>query len=433
MTASLPGGAGRPEVGTTMLVGGVDAGPTAAAIVLGDAADAPTGLLTLTAASEGAWGNALRALVDYNTADPATTFNLTVIEFGVVDGRTQAVATEVFRNLTFDPTSVRYVVDVVNGGSALVRAEAAGHPAPTARPAHSGTLSAPVSLGTLSGGETLKVSVDGGTTTHDVAIAAGAPASVAALASDLQSRIRAADASLAAVTVRAIGSASTQQHLHVSAPGAGDVVAFSDVGADGDTLAGLLGLDAAARTNVQQYVLGAPTAAGAQVLPGAGAQQAGADGNPPGAGDLIGAEADKSGMYALLDVDLFNILCIPDTMRLGATDAAQVAAEATALAARERAFYILDAPQPAANPLDLPTEIEGWLDENATLRHQNAAVYFPRPAVADPLNDVRLRSVAASGTMAGVYARTDATRGVWKAPAGTEAAPPRRPAPRRTR
>jgi uncharacterized protein len=29
--------------------------------------------------------------------------------------------------------------------------------------------------------------------------------------------------------------------------------------------------------------------------------------------------------------------------------------------------------------------------------------------------------VAASGTLAGVYARTDAARGVWKAPAGTEA------------
>src|SRR5690606_17472540 len=39
----------------------------------------------------------------------------------------------------------------------------------------------------------------------------------------------------------------------------------------------------------------------------------------------------------------------------------------------------------------------------------------------DPLNENRPREVAASGTVAGVYARTDATRGVWKAPAGTEA------------
>ena len=38
----------------------------------------------------------------------------------------------------------------------------------------------------------------------------------------------------------------------------------------------------------------------------------------------------------------------------------------------------------------------------------------------DPPNDFRLRNVGASGTMAGVFARTDSNRGVWKAPAGTE-------------
>jgi phage tail sheath protein FI len=40
--------------------------------------------------------------------------------------------------------------------------------------------------------------------------------------------------------------------------------------------------------------------------------------------------------------------------------------------------------------------------------------------VPDALNDGRLRNLAPSGTLAGVYARTDAARGVWKAPAGTE-------------
>jgi phage tail sheath protein FI len=41
--------------------------------------------------------------------------------------------------------------------------------------------------------------------------------------------------------------------------------------------------------------------------------------------------------------------------------------------------------------------------------------------IPDPLDDFRLRSVGASGTIAGLYARTDSDRGVWKAPAGTEA------------
>jgi phage tail sheath protein FI len=52
---------------------------------------------------------------------------------------------------------------------------------------------------------------------------------------------------------------------------------------------------------------------------------------------------------------------------------------------------------------------------------QNAAVYFPRVSVPDPLNENRSRMVGSSGTLAGVWARIDGQRGVWKAPAGTEA------------
>jgi hypothetical protein len=50
-----------------------------------------------------------------------------------------------------------------------------------------------------------------------------------------------------------------------------------------------------------------------------------------------------------------------------------------------------------------------------------SAMYFPRLDIPDPLMQYRPRSVGASGTVAGVYARTDANRGVWKAPAGTDA------------
>jgi phage tail sheath protein FI len=65
--------------------------------------------------------------------------------------------------------------------------------------------------------------------------------------------------------------------------------------------------------------------------------------------------------------------------------------------------------------------MQTWLGENAGLRAANAAVYYPRAFVPDPLNRNRPRSFAASGTIAGLYSRTDAQRGVWKAPAGTDA------------
>jgi hypothetical protein len=52
----------------------------------------------------------------------------------------------------------------------------------------------------------------------------------------------------------------------------------------------------------------------------------------------------------------------------------------------------------------------------------NSAFYFPWLIAPDPVQGDRLRAFPPSGYVAGVYARTDATQGVWKAPAGTEAA-----------
>ena len=51
----------------------------------------------------------------------------------------------------------------------------------------------------------------------------------------------------------------------------------------------------------------------------------------------------------------------------------------------------------------------------------NAAFYFPWVSAADPRLGNRLRAFPPSGFVAGLYAQTDAQRGVWKAPAGTDA------------
>jgi phage tail sheath protein FI len=137
-------------------------------------------------------------------------------------------------------------------------------------------------------------------------------------------------------------------------------------------------------------------------------------------GGLIGDPVAKSGMYALMDVDLFNILCIPATMKLPDINAAQVTTEATSLCTTRRAMYLLDVPQHDA-VRDTVDAITTWLDANAGLRSRNAALYFPRMDIADSLANYRLRKVSTSGTVAGLWARIDASRGVWKAPAGTEA------------
>lgn len=244
----------------------------------------------------------------------------------------------------------------------------------------------------------------------------------ASLASTLQSLIRGVDPSLANATVKVVGSASTLVYLQIK-PGTdnpSDVLTFS--ASTPSTFLNNLHLT----PNVQQFALGSSTAKEAQALPGLLAQP-GADGTWDPAtdatgmtGGLIGDESAKTGMHALLDVDLFNILCIPVTTRLPDVQAADVATNATNLCAQRRAFYILDPPQQDGDR-DKVAEIMNWLDQNATLRSRDAAIYFPRADIADPLNNFQLRAIAPSGTMAGVYARTDVARGVWKAPAGTEA------------
>jgi phage tail sheath protein FI len=64
----------------------------------------------------------------------------------------------------------------------------------------------------------------------------------------------------------------------------------------------------------------------------------------------------------------------------------------------------------------------GWIKgTDAPAVSKNAAIYWPRLVIADPLARGAARDVGPSGAVAGIFARTDATRGVWKAPAGIEA------------
>src|ERR1051326_4640829 len=411
-----------------------------AAISLEDAAGG-SAVLAAQAIDPGAWGNNLRIDIDYNTSDPTTQFNLTVSEIAVSNGAPRVVASEMYRNLVIDPSKPNDASAVINGGSQLI--SVTKPVAAAGRPAQSGTRSKPITdfstLG-LSSGETLGVSL----TTNSAAVVAlgtttGLPTVVPtdgpSLAGLLQSLIRGikdggGNVLLPNATVTVVGSASGTSYL-VAKAGTGDpsaILTFADVTGTPATKLGFV-------ANAQQYALGgynqvAPIAA---IAASGTVPFVGSDGNwaadtvPNATGmtnGLIGDPNAKTGMYALLDVDLFNILCIPATMKLPDANATQVAAEAIALCTQRRAMYLLDAPQ-KDKPRNTPTSIMAWLDGAASLKSipgsRNAALYFPTVEIADPLNDYRLKEVAPSGTIAGLWARTDATRSVWKAPAGTEA------------
>ncbi len=54
-------------------------------------------------------------------------------------------------------------------------------------------------------------------------------------------------------------------------------------------------------------------------------------------------------------------------------------------------------------------------------RSKNATLFFPRLKKPNPLRDGQKEVFVPCGTLAGLFARTDTQRGVWKAPAGLDA------------
>jgi hypothetical protein len=109
----------------------------------------------------------------------------------------------------------------------------------------------------------------------------------------------------------------------------------------------------------------------------------------------------------LLDqIDLFNLLCIPGEIGTATISTMEQYCE------QRRAFLIADS-DPGITDI---TKLKG-----PPTSGKNAAFYFPWVQAPDPLNQNRPNYYPPCGFVAGIYARTDGTRGVWKAPAGTEA------------
>ena len=122
------------------------------------------------------------------------------------------------------------------------------------------------------------------------------------------------------------------------------------------------------------------------------------------------ADKDYTDKLANFDViDDLNLLAIP-----GQTSANMYSALLSYCENRKDVFAIIEAPKTAT--------LESVKALRKTLSCKNAALYYPWIRVSDPLSSTgKLRDCPPSGHIMGVYARTIQERGVWKAPAGTEA------------
>jgi len=119
------------------------------------------------------------------------------------------------------------------------------------------------------------------------------------------------------------------------------------------------------------------------------------------------------------EVDLFNLMILPRATGQGDVNRTANWQPASAFCQKRRAFLLID---PKLDWLDVnlvTASSTGIENLRIGLVKDHAAVYWPRLRINPPEGGERI--VDPSGSLAGLAARIDANRGIWKAPAGIEA------------
>ncbi len=150
----------------------------------------------------------------------------------------------------------------------------------------------------------------------------------------------------------------------------------------------------------------------------------GNDGSLPGADDLHGHGADPddatiraTGLSALADVDDIAIVAMPDVATLQSDERIAATSYLIAHAEAQGAYRIAIVDGPRNASINQIRAFRGNFDSSY------AALYYPWIEILDPNMRPEQGAPPAklllppSGFVAGIYARTDIQRGVWKAPA----------------
>lgn len=124
----------------------------------------------------------------------------------------------------------------------------------------------------------------------------------------------------------------------------------------------------------------------------------------------------RTGLHAFDDAEI-NMLTIPGR------NTPDYLSVAMAYCDRRDVFFVADGVGSIDQDFEISAAEVQRIVEGLPARSNNAAMYYPWIEVTDPVGVGRnpRRFVPPSGHVAGIFARTDATRGVWKAPAGIEA------------
>jgi phage tail sheath protein FI len=413
--------------GTQCYVGRVASGADTATVTVLDRGTSAQNSMTISAKSSGAWGNHTMVIVDSSKADdPANDFNLTVYQDNPKPDE-DPVQMEAYENLSMNPSSPDFVETVINTSSKYITV--------AVNTANSNQIagysqSAPITLGgDLLGTNQRKFRIninnDGYRTVDLTTALSGADVSdLAVIGGAIESTIQAMTPLRESTPANAYNVTVTVQATNMLRIASGNTSAASkvEVVAASDPLENAAGALRLGKRNGGTEVYGS-----AAMRP----QNTAADdffylGDDTVSGAVSAVQPGSDGTLPLNDIDYTNAFSWLDTIRdvsliavpgIGSPAVADAGMNYCRNRPLSDCFYIADMDR---DDISLDDALQYRDDINTP--NSYGAAYFPWLKSLDPTGlSAEPISVPPSGYVSGMYSQIDAKRGVWKAPAGTEA------------
>lgn len=393
--------------------------------------------ISFSAKSKGAWGNRLFLEIQDGTGDPQNEFSLILRrqdDPNVVPANFQDLpALEVLDDLSMNPDAPNFVETVLAQSSSFLTADVLAGNTALQRGSHRSGPFAPAATITLGANRQFQINIDNDgfhVVTLDAAVAGAT--GLADMAAEIQTRVRAlapnkkkvstpteafsefvCERQEVAGVARLVLLSGTNQTAPATPANPGASVLIQNAAATNAAVLLKLG---PANGGLSQNALAIRRPAAAIVQLGDSAIDGPVTAVTLGTdGVALTSEINMADAFARLDSKTdVSLLAVPEFPTAVMMDLGVAYCENRPL---RDIFYIGAMPEVD----DEVAEAESF---RASLTKPNSygAVYFPWVKVLDPTGRSRSPiSLPPVGHMAGLYARIDANRGVWKAPAGVEA------------
>lgn len=390
--------------------------------------------MRFSAKNVGSWGNHLYLQIEDGSTDPGNTFRVSVRHQEEADlvpaDFLDIPPLEIHDDLSMDPNSPRFVVDVLAQASTLIDGQVLAGNTSTQRGVHVGGFGPTLSLDV---NRNFQINLDhDGYQQVEIDAALAASTDLSAVAADLQTRVRALTrirnstnpAAFSAFTCavdtvgaefRLVltsgtntgpGTESTSSSAQVQNASTNNATVLLRLGeANGGRSEGALAVRRPVNTATGEVVqIGDATVAGSITVVTPGLE---------GVAALLDTSY-SAGFQLLNPITDVSLLAVPGVGTAGIFDEGVAYCAGRSL---QDIFFVGEADRDT----DTPAEAEAF---RAALTTPNSygALYFPWIQAPDPTGrSTEPVLLPPSGFMTGLYARIDSSRGVWKSPAGTEA------------